>query len=425
MSVVEVIGIFLVLIAFSSLFSWLETRRLNTARALRLRAERLQEEALELDKAKQKIQEDREEASLELDKVKQEEALELDKAKQKIQEDNEAVRTLAEEKSQGFPWLGTAYAQYFYLRDMETADYLEHKSHPARRSAERVREIARHRRRAEKAYRVLKYQLEYYENLFPWLVDFKGEDLDDLIEKILGDSKEDSTEKEGKDPARKWLTEAEYSRLATTEKFQLALDRFWQKKKSKWEIGRDYERYVGFLFERDGYQVSFQGIIKGLADLGRDLIVQRDGETQIVQCKCWSKYKTIHEKHIFQLFGTTVEYWLKQRGNRSPDSLGLSDIQVGGTFVTSTVLSDPAREFASVLGISVRENFPLVKYPSVKCNISGRTREKIFHLPFDQQYDTTRIEEERNECYVETVAEAESRGFRRAFRWKGGNEGGS
>lgn len=55
----------------------------------------------------------------------------------------------------------------------------------------------------------------------------------------------------------------------------------------------------------------------------------------------------------------------------------------------------------------------------LKCNVSRRTGEKIYHLPFDQQYDRTLIEEERNECYVETVAEAEKLGYRRAFRWRG------
>ena len=67
----------------------------------------------------------------------------------------------------------------------------------------------------------------------------------------------------------------------------------------------------------------------------------------------------------------------------------------------------------------VRENFPFQQYPSIKCNVSRRNGEKIYHLPMDQQYDRTIIEQERNECYVETVAEAENLGFRRAWRWRG------
>jgi hypothetical protein len=58
-------------------------------------------------------------------------------------------------------------------------------------------------------------------------------------------------------------------------------------------------------------------------------------------------------------------------------------------------------------------------YPCIKCNISRTDDTKIYHLPFDQQYDKTIIEPDRMECYVETVEEAETLGFRRAFRWKG------
>ena len=54
--------------------------------------------------------------------------------------------------------------------------------------------------------------------------------------------------------------------------------------------------------------------------------------------------------------------------------------------------------------------------------ISKRTGEKIYHLPIDQQYDKNLIEEEKNECYIETVNEAEELGFRRAWRWIGNNK---
>lgn len=56
--------------------------------------------------------------------------------------------------------------------------------------------------------------------------------------------------------------------------------------------------------------------------------------------------------------------------------------------------------------------------------MSGRTREKIYHLPFDQQYDKVVIEPERGEFYADSVATAEARGFRRAFRYRGGVSGG-
>ena len=96
-----------------------------------------------------------------------------------------------------------------------------------------------------------------------------------------------------------------------------------------------------------------------------------------------------------------------------------------GKFVTSTNLSDTARKFADALDIVVLEDFTLQKYPSIKCNVSRKNGEKIYHLPFDQQYDRTLVEEERNECYIETVQEAEKLGFRRAWRWHGEDKNGN
>lgn len=332
----------------------------------------------------------------------------LETERKAIEDDREAVRTLAKEKSIGFPWLAQAYADYFELRDKKVAEYLQWKPHPARKAAEHVREQAAKRRQAERLWRVLKYQLEYYESLFPWLIDFKGEDLDDLIRQIVERGTEEAAVEEDADPVSQWVTKAEYEKLTATERNQLALNRYWQKKKTSWELGRDYERYIGYLYESKGWKVHYQGIIEGLADLGRDLIAEKDGTVEIAQCKYWSKDKLIHEKHIFQLYGTLVAYRI--------DNLHANAV---GVFTTSTVLSDRAKQFANALGIRFQEGSALQHYPCIKCNVSRKDGAKIYHLPFDQQYDRTAVEEMRLERYVETVAEAEALGFRRAFRWRG------
>ena len=332
---------------------------------------------------------------------------------------------IAAEKTQGFPWLASAYADFFHLEDLKIAAYLKSKKHPARKASKHVSEIAAERRKAEKLYRIFKYHLEYYGKLFPWLIDFKGEDIDEIIQQVMGKGdKQEDVSKDIDHEARKFLTNAEYSKLSDVDKYQLALDRHWQKKKTKWEIGRDYERYVGYLCESKGYEVYYQGIVKGFADLGRDLIATKDNKTRIIQCKYWSKHKTIYEKHIFQLFGTTIEYFLKNKqkyesiqNNLFPDLV--KQDRITGHLITSTTLSDEAKEFAKILGIQVKENLPLAEYPSIKCNVSRKNGEKIFHLPFDQQYDKTIIEKARNECFAKTVKEAMDLGFRRAYRWRG------
>ena len=166
-----------------------------------------------------------------------------------------------------------------------------------------------------------------------------------------------------------------------------------------------FERYIGYCYEQNGWEVEFIGAIKGLEDMGRDLICRKSGKLQIVQCKYWAAEKTIHEKHIFQLFGSCVQYGIEH--NKQPL----------GVFVTSCSLSETAKKCASYLGIEVSENIKMEHFPCIKCNI--RNGEKIYHLPFDQMYDRVKILPKSGECYCSTIAEAEALGFRRAFRWHG------
>ena len=80
-----------------------------------------------------------------------------------------------------------------------------------------------------------------------------------------------------------------------------------------------------------------------------------------------------------------------------------------------------AKRMANYLGIKYVEEFKMGEYPCIKCNIGhdeyGNTT-KIYHLPFDQKYDSTKIIHP-GEFMAETVAEAEAAGFRRAHKWLG------
>lgn len=341
---------------------------------------------------------------------------------EEVQRDKEALDRLAAEKSLGFPWLATAYADYFALLDQKRAQALSSKKRPARKAAEEVREIKKQKREAEKNWRTLRYRLLFYEKMFPWLVEFVGEDVDDYLRVVCEATRPvDGTEDEP-DPARYYLSPGEYESLSQTEKYQRALDRYRTRKKSPWQIGRDFERYVGHKYESAGYDVDYFGIIQGMEDLGRDIIAKKDGVTYIVQCKYWAKTKQIHEKHLFQLFGTVIEYVIRgaQRGSSQGQLFdGLEAIgKIKPYFITSTTLSDTAKDVARILKIKTTENVKLGVYPIIKCNVARRDGQRIYHLPFDQQYDRIKIEPHRGERYVETVAEAESLGFRRAWRWR-------
>ena len=337
-----------------------------------------------------------------------------------VSEREKIIKKIIDEKSKGFPWLADAIGEFYKYQDDKIAEYLTAKSHPALKSADNVREIAKQNKILRKQLKIAEYFVAYYETLFPWINEYVGDNLDDLLKSVTQTEEEDL---EDCDPVLKFITKAEYNQLTDVERNQKALERYLSSRKKPHEIGRDYERYVGYHYERRGFKVEYVGIEKGFEDMGRDLVCIKSDEIEIIQCKCWASYKTIHEKHINQLYGTAVKYYIDHMQNlEKTKSLTLfpeliKSKKIKATFITSTKLSDVAKSFAEALGITVHEMKPLGKYPMIKCNISSNGN-KIYHLPFDQQYDKTLIRND-GEFYVSTVKEAEEKGFRRAFRWKG------
>ena len=269
-----------------------------------------------------------------------------------------------------------------------------------------IREIRKDAKAIVEKNKEAQYQLAYLLNLFPNLSDIIDCEFNQLpMVEVKDISDYDTT--------RDYLSKEEYSALTVTERNQLALDRYKNShSKSKWQIGRDYELYVGYRYNQKGYIVEYFGSEKRLEDMGRDLIAFKDGKTLIVQCKYWSSEKLIHEKHVMQLYGTMVSYCIENEVDKN---------KVHGVLVTNISLSETAKKVAEYLNIEYKENFEKGDYPCIKCNIgkgeNGKST-KIYHLPFDQQYDSTIIHGP-DEFFAMTVAEAENAGFRRAFKWFG------
>jgi HJR/Mrr/RecB family endonuclease len=143
---------------------------------------------------------------------------------------------------------------------------------------------------------LLKYSLEHIKTLIP--------EVEDMVEY------DDSVSEPTDNPAR-FLTKEEYNLLTDIEKTKKHLSITKKMTKRNWEIGRDFENFIGYLFEQKKFEVEYFGIEKKFEDLGRDLIVKNSNSVFIVQCKYWSKSKLIHEKHITQLFGTMIKYRLE------------------------------------------------------------------------------------------------------------------
>ena len=325
-----------------------------------------------------------------------------------------------------FPVVATIIADYEEARDRCIAESLERKKRPAKSAAEERRDFREEKRALIKESKAYKWELEYIRSLLPWLPELEDEPIETT-------SSYENPDYKDSDAAGYWLTPEEYQKLPDAEKYQRALDRYKKRSKTNREIGRDYERYIGYDYEKQGYTVTYHGIERGIEDYGRDLICERGNEILIVQCKCWSnkKKKVIHEKHLNQLYGTVIAYRIaKSMGITIDDLANLSENQlhlirqsnldlyeITPVFCSTVPFSPTALAFSKLLNIVCCVK-PLMDYPIIKCNIS-RTGERIYHLPFDQQYDKTIITPADGECYALTVEEAEKKGFRRAKRWKG------
>lgn len=325
----------------------------------------------------------------------------------RFEKERETIEQMAKERQIGFPVLAKAYEDFFELQDKQLIDFLQYKKNPAISASELVKEYARQRRTSDKSRKIAEYLVEYYESICPFLIDLK-EEVPDITEEDRANFAE-YTEEEREDSVTNFISKDEYRKLNVSERNQIALDRYWKRPKTKWQIGAMYERYIGYKYETSGYEVNYHGLLKGLEDLGRDIIASKGKELIVIQCKNWSKFRTIYEKHIFQFFGTVFQYT-----DENPDK------KVRAIFYTSTVLSPLARRFAKALKIELQEETKMNKeYPCIKCNISQVDGTKIYHLPFDQQYDKVKVEPHKGEFYCSTVKEAEDAGFRRAFRYKG------
>ncbi len=281
---------------------------------------------------------------------------------------------------------------------------LKYKPRPARKSAMVVSEMRKEAKEFEAKYKCMLYKYEFLLAAFPELKRYVDDE-----EALQSLDKEKNYEdfKNNIDNSKDYLSDEEWVKLSETERNQLALDRYNKRKKSNWTIGMLYEMYIGYLL-RDQYDVAQYGIINGLEDLGRDIIASKkysDGieRIYIIQCKNWSVSKEIHENVVCQIFGTAMEYSINHK--------------VGGQKIipvlcVTTQLSSTAKLFAERLGVKVYVK-PIGEFPMIKCNINNG--QKIYHLPFDQQYWRTKIEKP-GEFYAWTVKEAYDKGFRRALR---------
>ncbi len=292
--------------------------------------------------------------------------------------------------------LNDQYQSHPYLAEI-VANYKAAKIEANIKDPKTKRDLMAQIKRVEKEKAMLQNQIAVYEYMFPVLNSFK-EAPPDKLEQAISNA-------DGTGFHYQWLSPEEYATLTSAEKQQRWIEKYFHHRSSNaWEAGIKYERYIGYLCEKEGYKVKYSGALLKLNDMGRDLNATKGKSVYIIQCKRFADHKEIHENHLFQLFGSVTHY-----ASEHPDK------KVTGVFVTSTKLSPVAVECADKLSLKRYESVAFQEYPIIKCNLS-RTGEKIYHLPFDQQYDSVSVEINKGECYVATVDEAEALGYRHAMR---------
>lgn len=311
------------------------------------------------------------------------------------------------------------YSDVMALAYDRIAQELRNRVRPANTTADRIeQELKRKIRETTSEAKELKYRWEFLMSIFPDLRQYVEED-ESLLS--MAEYNDINDFREERDRAHDYLSDEEWNQLSTSEKYQLALERYKSNHKpNAWIAGAEYEMYCCYLLKRQGYSVVENGIIMRTADMGRDIIAYKDGNTYIIQCKRYSMFnrngdpRYIHENIICQLYGTTIAYQISNHDN----SLFRDFYRIIPILYTTGQLSDTAEQFAQKLDVKV-VTCPMGEYPMIKCNINNG--EKIYHLPFDQQYWRTQINTGNGEFYAWTVEEAENKGFRRAMRWQGTN----
>ena len=348
-------------------------------------------------------------------KVKQENKnLELHNKKEELYEKTALINNLikkadksiqSEAKNKGNKkaraWFGALYAETQSLLDNYRSNLLRYKKRPSLKGAEQVREVKKEKRELNKKLKILEYQLKTYEQYFPIIEDFKDYILEDDTFLIKSDGS--VSQDEDYDPVQKFLKPEEFKKLPIDRKNQLALDRYLNKTHTKLEIGRFYERYIGYLYEQEDWIVKFFGIIEGFDDLGRDLVCKKGNEIHIVQTKNWSKYKIIREKYLYQHFATTIHYQLQEKISKK--------VKVKPIFYATIDFSDMAKKVSKALNIQIKTEKLKKDYPMIKCNINRRGK-KLFFLPFDRYYDYVHIDRTKGEFYTKEIKNCLMMGFK-------------
>ena len=173
---------------------------------------------------------------------------------------------------------------------------------------------------------------------------------------------------------------------------------------AKADYGRQYERYVGYLFEEKGFAVNYNGLSKGLEDGGIDLVARAPRKIRLVQCKRWRM--PVNVDVVSRLQGAVGRFIYEERRGKP----AATRTSIRGVIATTGGIEAEALELAAHFGIYVMPRLKYAMYPAIKAqritSDGGR-----FLLPFTQGYDRMRLNQRAGDCFFASIREALANGF--------------
>lgn len=300
--------------------------------------------------------------------------------------------------------MNSIFEEYTEKKLSSYEEYFRYKTRPSIKTADFIKEIKAEYKKLEKENRELNLLLSQF---------ITDEEIDTQKEK-----EESSFDVEEKAYKYGRVQKEQWDKLTYVEKLDLVLERYKNSWKDKLNIGLEFERYCGYLYEKKGYQVKYWGILNGKADGGIDLIAKDKTKTLYIQCKYWGTSKIIRENTISQLFGSALKMAIDNGETYESFIKKVKSEKIRIILLTKTEISEEAKTFCEKLNVIYQEKIEIKQdYPRVKL-VYGE--EKIFYIPTDLQYDNISFGSTSKEYgRAFTCKEAEEKGYRHCYKWKG------
>lgn len=157
-------------------------------------------------------------------------------------------------------------------------------------------------------------------------------------------------------------------------------------------LNKRYRIYIGYLYERMGWDVDYSG--------GKNLISRKENRVIVTLSETVS---TVDLSSMYTLLGLSMEY---KRDNPSST--------VSAMCITSSAVISRVMLLAQKFNIAVREHFYFRNFPCVRCK-ADVMNQRVYYVPDDDEYLSVKMIPEEGDRYCWSADEAESLRFYRPF----------